>query len=504
MSIPKLLLTILCYICLPFTLAAQDSSTSHDNRVSEKSTVLRNRLNTASGKTDSVISSVTEIPQKFIQQADKKITRYSSRLTSKTEKTLTKLARWETKLRPIIEKASPQTAKQLFGPGKVTFTSLLAKLQVGKNLVKKARAPYDEYRDKLATSLAYIKSEKERFTKPYMDAVDKAQQNADELEQNLANTEAVEKFIKQRKKELMEQCIKYAGNSRYLKKINKESYYYVETIRNYKEIFSDSKKAEQTVREILNKIPAFKKFFSQNSMLASLLGTGAGGTANGASTAGLQTNASVNRILQASFGGAPGGAAQYLSGQMQQAQSQLSQLKIKFPGGNNRNNATGFKPNTQRSKTFWQRLEYGVNYQFAKTNALLPNAADIALTAGYKLNDRSIIGLGINYKMGIGSFSKIQITHQGIGVRTFLDWKIKGGFYASGSVEFMRNDGFKKISELQQYNLWQTSGLIGVSRKLNISSQFFSATKIQVLYDVFYNKKEPVSKPFVFRVEHTF
>ncbi|MCC6257520.1 MAG: hypothetical protein IT254_04305 [Chitinophagaceae bacterium] len=392
----------------------------------------------------------------------------------------------------------------MFGPGKVTFSSLLQKLQEGKNLVKKAKVPYDAYRDKLVTSLAYIQSEKEKFTKPYMDAVDKVQQNAGELEQNLANTEAVEKFIKQRKKELLDQCIKYAIKSKYLKKIDKDSYYYVETIKNYKEIFSDPKKAEQTAKEILNKIPAFKKFFSQNSMLASLLGTSTGGGTNGASTTGLQTNASVNRILQASFSGASGGAAQYLSGQMQQAQSQLSQLKIKFPKGNKQNSATGFKPNTQRSKTFWQRLEYGVNYQFAKTNTLLPNAADIAITAGYKLNDRSIIGLGINYKMGIGSFSKIRITHQGIGVRTFLDWKIKGGFYASGSIEFMRNDGFKRVSELQQYNLWQTSGLIGISRKLNISSQFFSATKIQVLYDVFYNKKEPVAKPFVFRVEHTF
>jgi len=239
-------------------------------------------------------------------------------------------------------------------------------------------------------------------------------------------------------------------------------------------------------------------------MLASLLGTSTGGMTNGASTTGLQTNASVNHILQANFGGAAGGAAQYLSGQMQQAQSQLNLLKIKFPKGNKKNNSIGFKPNSQRSKTFWQRLEYGVNYQFAKTNALLPNAADIAITAGYKLNDRSIIGLGINYKIGIGSFSKIHITHQGIGVRAFLDWKIRGQFYASGSVEFMRNDGFKRVSELQQYNLLQTSGLIGVSKKLNISNQFFSATKIQVLYDVFYNKKEPVTKPFVFRIAYTF
>lgn len=377
-------------------------------------------------------------------------------------------------------------------------------MQEGKNLAKKIKAPYDEYRDKLITSLAYIKSEKDKFSKPYINAVDKAQENAAELEQNLANTEAVEQYIKQRKKELIGLCIKYLGKSRYLKKINKESYYYIETIRNYKEIFSDPKKAEQTAKEILNKIPAFKKFFSQNSMLASLLGTGSEDFTNQASLAGLQTRAAVSSMLQSNFKNASGGAAQYLSNQMQQAQSQLNQLKIKLPKTNKQNEARGFKPNSQHAKTFWQRIEYGINYQFAKTNAFLPNAADIALTAGYKLNNRSIIGIGINYKMGIGSFSKLQITNQGIGFRTCLDWKITGKLYASTSVEFMHNDGFKQVSELQQYKLWQTSGLIGVSRKLNISNQFFSATKIQVLYDVFYNKKQPVAKPFVFRVEHTF
>ncbi|MBS1951226.1 MAG: hypothetical protein JST37_09515 [Bacteroidetes bacterium] len=476
-------------------------SPPRDSRILADTTTSKNKLQPVVGLSDSIISSVTEIPKKFISQADQKITKYSNRLSSKTEKTLIKLSKWEEKLKPIIEKASPQTAKQLFGPGKVTFSSLLQKLQEGKNLVKKAKAPYDAYRDKLVTSLAYIQSEKKKFKKPYMDAVDKVQQNAGELEQNLANTEAVEKFIKQRKKELLDQCIKYAIKSRYLKKINKEAYYYVETIRNYKELFSDPKKAEQTAKEILNKIPAFKNFFSQNSMFASLMGIGNVGNT------GTSTNPSQAEILNKlhlSLSGTPGGPEQAISNQIQNAQAQLNQIKLKFPNGKNPNGAIGFKPNSQRSKTFFQRLEYEFNYQFAKTNAFLPNAADFALTAGYKLNDRSIIGLGINYKMGIGSFSKIQITHQGIGMRTFLDWKIKGGFYASGSVEFMRNDGFKRVSELQQYNLLQTSGLIGVSKKLNISNQFFSATKIQVLYDVFYNKKEPVTKPFVFRIAYTF
>lgn len=83
-------------------------------------------------------------------------------------------------------------------------------------------------------------------------------------------TEAIEQFIKERKNQLIDEAVKYIGKSRYLQKINKESYYYVETLRNYKEIFSDKKKAEELALKILNKIPAFQKFAEKNSMLAGL------------------------------------------------------------------------------------------------------------------------------------------------------------------------------------------------------------------------------------------
>jgi hypothetical protein len=40
------------------------------------------------------------------------------------------------------------------------------------------------------------------------------------------------------------------GRTKYLSKIDKDAYYYFETLKNYKELFQDKKKAEQTALNI--------------------------------------------------------------------------------------------------------------------------------------------------------------------------------------------------------------------------------------------------------------
>lgn len=70
------------------------------------------------------------------------------------------------------------------------------------------------------------------------------------------------------------------------------------------------------------------------------------------------------------------------------------------------------KPNTQKAKTFLQRA----NVQSQKTNRILPVTSDLAYTAGYKLNDKSVIGVGVSYKLGWGSgWQHITLTNQGMG-----------------------------------------------------------------------------------------
>lgn len=458
-------------------------------------------------KIDSTLESLQKIPAKYLSTIESKIDKYSNRITCKTEKTLTKLSNWENRIKSILEKVSPETAARLFGNNQITFSTLLQKIQEGKAIANGYRAKYNEYRDKLTTSIKYLEDQKDKLDKKLIQPVNNARKKLAELEEDVSNTEAVEQFIKERKKQLINEAVKYIGKSKYLTKIDKEAYYYVETLRNYKELFSDKKKAEEVALKILNKIPAFKNFVKENSMLASLFRMpGSGGNGPG-SFPGLQTRESVQALLQGRITAGGPNAREQMSQNFQQAQAELNNLKekvIKAGGSSSDANIPGFKPNSQKSKTFLQRLEYGSNLQLAKSNSLLPTVADIALSVGYKLNDNSIIGIGASYKMGFGSIERIRITHQGIGIRSFIDWKLKKQFFVTGGFEMNYNAQFKNIAQLKYSNEWQQSGLIGITKKINIQTKFFKGTSIQLLYDMLYRQHVPVSQPILFRTGYSF
>lgn len=451
---------------------------------------------------DSTLQALQAIPVKYISTIDNKIDKYSSRITNKTEKTLAKLSKWENKIKGILDRVSPETSQKLFGNNQTTFSTLLQKIKEGKAVAEGYKTKYNEYRDKLTTNIKYLETQKDMIDKKLLNPINDAKKKLDELEQDISNTEAVEAFIKERKKQLVNEALKYIGKSKYLTKIDKESYYYVQTLRNYKEIFSDKKKAEEVALKILNKIPAFKKFAQENSMLARLFGS-PNSTGSMASLVGLQTRASVNTLIQNQVAAGGPNALEAMQQNFKQAQAEISKLKdqvMKMGGGSSDMNIPSFKPNEQKSKTFLQRLEYGSNFQFAKNNSLMPTTADIALSVGYKLNDKSVVGVGGSYKMGFGSLQRLSISHQGIGVRSFIDWKLKWQFFVTGGFEMNYNSQFKKITQLQYQNDWQQSGLVGLTKKINVKTKFFKGTSVQLLYDMLYRQHNPVSQPVLFRM----
>ena len=464
---------------------------------------------TSKAQTDSTLQQLQQVPVKYIKQANKKIDQYNSRITSKTEKTLTKLSKWENKIKTLLEKANPEAAQRLFGNNQLTFTTALEKYKNGEAVIANERAKYDAYTDKLNTSLGYLEKQKDNINSKLIAPVKDAKQKADSLQKQEANTEAIEQFIKERRKQLIDQGVQYIGNSKYLQKISKENYYYVETLKNYKELFHDQKKAEETALTILNKIPAFEKFVQQNSMLAKLFGAPSAGGAV-ANLAGLQTRASVNALIQNQIAAAGPNAQAQIMQNIQNAQAELDKLKDRILKSGNSSSDAEVPPsgvrglNNTKTKTFKQRLEFGNNFQFEKNNSLVPATADIGLSLGYKLNDKSIIGIGASYKMGMGSIDHISITHQGIGLRSFMDWQLKKQFYISGGYEMNYNAAFKNIQQLQQYNDWQPSGLVGLSKKINVKSKWTKGTKLSLLYDMLAHQHVPISQPVVFRVGYNF
>ena len=451
---------------------------------------------------DSTLEALKKIPVKYINEIGNKIDKYTNRVTGKTEKTLAKLSRWENKIKSLLEKASPETAAKLFASNQTTFSSLLKKIQDGKAVAANYRAKYDESRDKIITSIKYLEQHKDKLNKNLIKPINDTKKKLSELEEDVANTEAVEKFIKERKKQLVNEAAKYIGKSKYLKKIDKEAFYYFETLRNYKEIFSDKKKAEEVAVKILNRIPAFKKFMEQNSMLASIFRTPTG-TAAVRNQAGLQTRASVNALIQERIGS----RGPNIQRNLQQGEAELNKLKhsvLKAGGSSSDANIPDFKPNMQKTKTFLQRLEYGSTLQFGRAKGYMPSTADIGLSVGYKLNDKSIIGIGASYKMGVGSIQRLSISHQGIGIRSFMDWKLKKQFFVTGGFEMNYNAQFKNISQLQAYNDWQQSGLVGITKKLQIKTKWFKGSSVQLLHDILYRQHIPVSQPVLFRMGYSF
>lgn len=466
-------------------------------------------------QTDSVfqaLENLQKVPAKYLSQIDSKIDKYSNRITGKTEKTLEKLSRWENKIKSLLEKASPETAQKLFGNSQLTFSSALQKLKEGKAVIEGYRTKYNEYRDKLNTSLRYLQSQKEKVNSNLIQPVKSTIKKMDELEEDVKNTEAIEQFIKQRKQQLIEVALKYLGKNKYLAKINKEAYYYAETIKNYRELFSDPGKLEETAVNLLKKIPAFNEFFEKNSGLASIFGNSsiAGSGANSNNTTnyaamGYQSNASIVQSLQQRNGGPS--IQQLTQSNASALNSPLQELKNQFPGLNSTAEMPDFKPNEMKSKTFKQRLQFGTNLQFGKATNFLPGTADIGVQLAYKLNTKSSVGLGTGYKLGLGTgISNIKLSFAGLGLRSFIDWKLKGNFFMNGGFEYNYNAAFKSFRDLPSMNsgnvsLWKPAALIGINKKYNIGKV---KGNMMLLYDFLAAYKLPKTQSVVFRFGYNF
>ncbi len=467
-------------------------------------------------QTDSTLLQLQNLPKKYFTTVEKKIDKYSSRISGKTEKTLVKLSRWENKIHTLLLKVNPGTASMLFAPGQITFGELLKKYREGKTITEGYKASYNHYLDELTTQLKYIEDKKELLDKKYLQPIAQSKKKINKLQQDIENTEALQQVIKERKKQLMQEAMKYLGKTKYLQKINKESFYFFETAKNFREILSDKKKTEETALTILKKIPAFGKFVRENSMLSSLFGSpvASGSPSGAASLAGLQTRASVNALIQNQIASGGAMAIQQVQQNVQEAQAELTKLKdkiLKAGGTSSDMEIPDFKIREVKTKTFKQRLEFGTNFQFEKNNSYLPGSATIGLSAGYRLGNKFLVGLGASYRIGLGSINKIKITHEAVGIRSFVDWKMKKQFYITGGYEMNYNQRFKNLSALSNSfgnagiaSPLQRSALIGLSKKISLKTKLIKGTTLQLLYNMLYKTHAVPAKPVVFRVGYNF
>jgi hypothetical protein len=467
----------------------------------------------------SSLDKLINFPSRFTDRINKKSEQLEEKLMHQTEKYLQRLARKEEKLRKKLAKTDSTAAKQLFEGSAEQYAKLVEKMKNKTSVEGRASGQYMPYVDSLKTSLSFLQKNSDLLSS---DQAKKITGSLDQMKQaqgKLQQAEEVKAFIRQRKQQIKETLSRYTNLPNSITKsyqdFNKELYYYSQQVQEYKDMLNDPDKLMQKGLALLNKLPAFQSFMQQHSELASLFSVPAG-YGNAQSLAGLQTRSQVQQLMQNQFASAGPNANQMMQQNLQAAQAQLNQLKDKISklgNGGADMDMPDFKPNNQRTKSFWNRLEYGTNLQTQRSNYFFPTTSDVGLSVGYKLSDKSIIGIGGSYKVGWGKdIQHIAVSSQGAGLRSFLDVKLKGSFFASGGYEYNYQPltlngslppppggGQGEVGEV-----WQNSGLVGVSKIISLKSKTFKKTKVQLLWDFLSYQQIPRTQAIKFRVGYSF
>lgn len=446
------------------------------------------------------------IPNKYLNQVAVQSGQLKQKLDKKSRKTLERWQKLEARLKKKLTSVDSAKAAAIFSSADQHYRQLEQKLQDPGKLKQ-----YLPSLDSLHTSLKFLQ-QNPHFLSQTKEAIQKlkdALNKVNGLNAQFQKADEIKKFLRERRQYLKEQ-LAGLGFTKELKKLSKTQYYYSAQVNEYKTLLKDHKKAERKALTLLSKTRLFKDFMRRNGQLASLfrLPGNPNDPSSQANLAGLQTRVQVNNLIQQQIAAGGSNAQQQFRQNLQQAQNQLNELKTKIGGSGNGSLADmpdGFRPNSQRTKGFLQRVEVGLNIQSQKAAGYFPVTSDLGLSIGYKLNDKSIIGIGGSYKMGLGKdIRHISITHQGAGLRSFIDWKVKGNWWVSGGFEMNYRSQFNSIAALQDMSAWQQSGLIGMSKVLSLGTKFFKKTKLQLLWDFMSYQQVPKAQPIIFRIGYQF
>lgn len=468
---------ILCTCTFSFSAFSQDSSGSSSNPL---------------------------IPSKYFESASKKASQLEQKLDKKSEKALRQLQKREEQIKKKLVKIDSLAADNVFANVQDKYKQLGVKLKASKKLTQ-----YLPSIDTLATSLRFLEqnqqwlSEAKEVKEKLIDAISKVK----ELETKLQKAEEIRQFMRERRQYMKEQLEEF-GFAKELKKLNKQVYYFSQQINEYKAILNDPKKIERRAIDLLSKSKFFQDFMQKNSTLASLfrLPADPNDPANLANLSGLQTRAQVNQLIQQQIGAGGSNAMAQVRQNLQNAQTQLNELKGKinqFGGGSSDMEMPDFKPNNQKVRSFWKRIELNSNVQSVRSNRLLPVITDLALGAGFRISDNSLAGIGFSQKIGWGQdIRNIRLSWEGLSFRSFADIRLKASIWVSAGYEMHYLNRFNRIDQLRDYNSWVQSGLVGISKKYQISKKFKGS--LQLMWDYLSYQQSPRSEPLLFRVGYNF
>jgi hypothetical protein len=451
-------------------------------------------------------TSITISPKlsgKYIQDMGNRSADYQAKMQQSTQKYLDKLNVQEQLLQKQLSKKDPEAAEKIFNGSQQVYDKIQNDLKNNSENIMRPMGKYVPGIDSAVTSLRFLQQNGINSGKlgTNVTQVKAAMSKVQALEDQFKKTDNVEDFIKQREQYLQQQLSSY--NLPGLQQYKQQAAYFGQEMQELKQDWDDPSRAEAKAMTVLNKLPAFQNFMHKNSMIAGLFNIPDDYSAAG--IAGLQTRDQVQKLMQEKMQMMGPNGAQTAQQNIGDAQQMLTNLRGKLNQGSSELAMPDGQGNNQHTKSLFGRLEYGINVQSSVASGYCPQSTAFAGTVGYKLNDKSTVGVGLSYIVGWGTdIHHIHISNQGIGIRSYLDVQLHGSFYASGGFEKNYNKVFTSLNQVVVGNLWQNSGLIGISKIISLKGSFAKKTRVQLLWDFLSYYQIPRTQPFVFRVGYNF
>lgn len=462
----------------------------------------------------SITSEVGNLPDKFLTASNRKTSNLDKQLTKQTERYLQIFSKREEKLRKQLYQLDSNATKNLFlFNTQEQYASYARKIRTDSVYdTKRLRGEYFPYADSLQGSLLFLKQNPQLLgvSRVLPADVQNSLTSLRQLQAKMQDAEQIKQYIRARKEQIKQYLLQFSHLPSGIKSIyddyNKDLFYYEQQVHSYEEALNDPDKLMQKALMILDRLPAFQTFMKNNSILAALF-PGQGGYGMPQGIAGLQTRDDIFRMIQQQLSGPNAQGA--FSQSVNNAQSQLSQLRDKtmnYGQGGGDVDIPNFRPNMEKTKSFLSRLELGTDIQTQSSSQFYPATTDVGMNLSYKLDSRgNAVGLGCSYKIGwTNNIGHINLSSQGAGLRSFADIKMKGSFYLSAGLEYNYQQPFSSIRVVKNFNNWQQSGLLGVSKIISMRTKLFKKTRLQFLWDFLSYQQIPRAQPLKFRVGYNF
>jgi hypothetical protein len=397
-----------------------------------------------------------------------------------------------------------------------SFQSMERALSISKdssfsiNKLQNITAPqmYQPKLDSLSTSLKYTSSLFGSSSSVIQkESIDKVQEELKDLTYEFDRAQKI--------KTLVEANISNNPNFQQLLTARKKIMHYKKLASDYKarlketqELINNPEKLGRRLLDEIRQQKAFQKYFSKYAELARLFPASESPMGNLSSIPGLQQRDQLMQRIKDVMGGSAIDPIQLLQTQQESTSkpddviSQTVQsLKSKIASSSQAEQPSpGLK-----GLSFPKRLFFQANVQSTSGNRFLPSHSAFAFGAGYKINARTQVSTDLLWKMGWGQpIKNIRISHQGYGVRGYLDCKLRGDWWLTGSYERSYFPAYALEPIAVSDNGWRNGALLGVTKTVALKSKWAKKFKVQLLYDFLAASQLPFSSPWKYRMGYTF